>query len=392
MITSIRHSKSLALSPTADIGKVDSALSPERYQKAVDAESAKLKAIEEKILVLQNTTAVKREGVQTRSGDTAATESASNADEEKLASLQNDREAISENLARLEDEKKYASSVDILLNTGFDLVIGATKDDPDNMLRDVRSEHSKSVIQRGELSTGRGLLMAIEARTTAHREVLRDEAARMMRPERPIWEGILGVPRLMADRIEALCHAGKVLYSREEVPIVYPAASFARYVLAKYYTNDVTYEPFLSKFIATSSLTMGDLAKQIKDNCTAVPFLWDKDLTERVGAFVATTTNPRPQLTSSRTQGSGAPPQFRRGSGKGGPTGSGFVQGGPTGSGFVKGGPTGSGFAKGGPTGRSMYKPGSVKGCNHCASLEHFVATCPEYKKVLRIRESRALQ
>ena len=345
-----------------DIARVDNELSPERFQQALEAEHAKLKTTDAEILDLQSTTAVKREGVQTRSGDTATTESASKAEVEKLESLQKERAAISENLTQLADSKRYAFSVDCLLFAVFDLVIGATKDDPDNLLRDVRSDYSKSVIQRGELATGRGLLMAIEARITAHREVLRDELMRMVRPEHASWEGILAIPRRMAERIEALCHVCKVLYTREEVPVVLPAAAFARHVLATHYTNDVTYEPFLSKFVATSSLTMEDLAKQIKDNCNSVPFLWDKDLT-RVGAFVATTMNPKPhQLTSPRKQGSRPSSQPRRGGGKGG------------------------------QTGRSTYKEGSIRGCNHCASMGHRMADCEEYKKVQAIREARAQQ
>ncbi|CAL6335127.1 unnamed protein product [Bathycoccus prasinos] len=345
-----------------DIARVDNELSPERFQQALEAEHAKLKTTDAEILDLQSTTAVKREGVQTRSGDTATTESASKAEVEKLESLQKERAAISENLTQLADSKRYAFSVDCLLFAVFDLVIGATKDDPDNLLRDVRSDYSKSVIQRGELATGRGLLMAIEARITAHREVLRDELMRMVRPEHASWEGILAIPRRMAERIEALCHVCKVLYSREEVPPVLPAATFARHVLATHYTNDVTYEPFLSKFVAPSSLTMEDLAKQIKDNCNSVPFLWDKDLT-RVGAFVATTMNPKPhQLTSPRKQGSRPSSQLRRGGGKGG------------------------------KTGRSTYKEGNIRGCNHCASMDHFVADCQEYKNVQAIREARAQQ
>ena len=345
-----------------DIASVDNELSPERFQQALEAEHAKLKTTDAEILDLQSTTAVKREGVQTRSGDTATAESASKAEVEKLESLQKERAAISENLTKLADSKRYAFSVDCLLFSVFDLVIGATKDDPDNLLRDVRSDYTKSVIQRGELATGRGLLMAIEARITAHREVLRDELMRMVRPEHASWEGILAIPRRMAERIEALCHVCKVLYSGDEVPPVLPAATFARHALATHYTNDVTYEPFLSKFVATSSLTMEDLAKQIKDNCNSVPFLWDKDLT-RVGAFVATTTDPKPhQLTSPRKQGSRPSSQPRRGGGKGG------------------------------QTGRSTYKEGGIRGCNHCASMDHKVADCKEYKKVQAIREARAQQ
>jgi len=345
-----------------DIASVDNELSPERFQQALEAGHAKLKTTDAEILDLQSTTAVKREGVQTRSGDTATTESASKAEVEKLESLQKDRAAISENLTQLADSKRYAFSVDCLLFAVFDLVIGATKDDPDNLLRDVRSDYSKSVIQKGELATGRGLLMAIDARITAHREVLRDELMRMVRPEHASWEGILAIPRRMAERIEALCHVCKVLYSGDEVPPVLPAAPFARHALAKHYTNDVTYEPFLSKFVGTSSLTMEDLAKQIKDNCNSVPFLWDKDLS-RVGAFVATTMNPKPhQLTSQRKQGSRPSPQLRRGDGKGG------------------------------QTGRSTFKEGSIRGCNHCASMGHKMADCKEYQKVQAIREARAQQ
>jgi hypothetical protein len=350
-----------------DIARIDNDLSPGKYQQALEAGREKLKTIDAEILELQGTTAVKREGVQTRSGDTATTEAAAKADVEKLEkleSLQKVRASISENLTRLDDSKTYAFSVDSLLFSVFDLVIGATKDDPDNLLRAVRKDYSKSVIQRGELSTGRGLLMAIEARIVAHREVLRDELMRMVRPEHASWEGILAIPRSMAERIEALCHVCKVLYSREETQVVLPAATFARHVLATHYTNDVTYEPFLSKFVADPSLTMEELAKQIKDNCVKVPFLWDKDLTS-VGAFVATTMNPKPQqLTSPRKQGSRprSSSQRRRGGGTGG------------------------------STGRSTYKEGSVRGCNHCASLEHFVADCKEYKKVQAIREARAQQ
>ncbi|CAL6275681.1 unnamed protein product [Bathycoccus prasinos] len=177
--------------------------------------------------------------------------------DDELKRLETERAIIMERMNKIATDEGFIIAVDSLVHNALDLAIGATKVDENNLLRKIRNDYKEEAMRQSSLPTGRGLLMAINTRINAHRDVLR-EAERMSRPEHA-WGDVWQNPGI-------------------------------RLLLAKGYQNDVAYAPFLQQYLEDPSKTLEELARQIKAKCDEIPYMFDKVVPGQVAAIFAATT------------------------------------------------------------------------------------------------------
>lgn len=337
-----------------DIERLETTLGTEKLDQQRREGSRRLKEIEAAKQKLAEDYAQSEEtqgntGVQTRAGSTTGDRRTGVSREEaeaKYSVLQEEADKVEGRLKELEAESNRISPANWLLFEALDLVVGATKDDPRNILRQARLHYKNEMAREGKIPTGHGLLIELNRRTGAHRAELCDEADRMLRSEHAHWDEVMKSPRRLAERIEELLHVNEVLHvGRDTVPIQ-PAANFARRMLSSTYASDVTYQPFLQTFIEDTSVSLEELAEQITDKCNKLPLLFDTDRgTAAVSAFVAPAAKPNARSRRNRNAG-------------------------------------GNGM-------QSIYPEGETTGCRHCGELTHYVKNCELAKAVKALREKR---
>lgn len=334
-----------------DIERLETTLGTEKLDQQRRKGSRRLKELEaamQKVVddYAQKEGTLENTGVQTRAGSATGDRRTEEA-EAKYTVLQNEVDTIENKLKELEAESDSISPANWLLFEALDLVIGTTKDDPRNILRQARLHYKNEMAREGKIPTGYGLLVELHRRTGAHRAELCDEADRMLRPEHAHWDEVMKSPRRLAERIEELLHVNEVLHVGRDTFPIQPAASFARRMLSSAYASDVTYQPFLQTFIEDTSVSLEKLAEQITDKCNKLPLLFDTDRgTAAVSAFVAPAAKPNARPRRNRNAG-------------------------------------GNGT-------QSIYPEGETTGCRHCGELTHYVKNCELAKAVKALREKRS--
>lgn len=134
--------------------------------------------------------------------------------------------AETQELNRLRGAQSAWETVDILIYSALNLVIGETKLHDSNIARRAHRDHDSAQEGGGvSVQTGTGLMKEIEKQMSAHFVTLIREIEIFLQPNNVYWTELVLAPRTLAERLKDMLRAREALGGAFVTPLAEPFAA-----------------------------------------------------------------------------------------------------------------------------------------------------------------------